>query len=439
MKFQLRTNARQKALGDAVLLDYFPGENGSTIRNNGSDFFGDLIPTPAARDAFHLGVAAYCADRVAPRSTMPDGWTREIELVAPVEADGWDRAINDLTQALTFLTGDHWSIDLRKVDTKDESAGQLDLFPADAVCLFSGGLDSLTGAIDLLEDGKTLVLLGHYESGQAPKRQSELAARLVTKYGHDRVELRQLFLAPSRAQARQTRPLPPTRENTTRSRSFLFLGAGLALASALGPGVPLYIPENGLIGINVPLTGSRPASLSTRTTHPYFIDLIGRVIADVALDVDVVNPYRLLTKGEMLVASANEALLCRLGPRSISCSHPEAARWTKKPKRPQGNCGYCYPCLIRKASLHRAGLPGGTYAYDLKKDYAVIVETGKGASLRALVRSLAGPARTADVLRTGPIPNGEASAFDAVYMRGRGELAAWLKTAVPTSLRRQLP
>lgn len=439
MKFQLRTEAAQKALAGAVLLDYFPGKTGSTIRNNGTDFFADLMPTTAARDLFHLGVAVYCADRVAPRWTGPDGWTREIHLIAPVEAPGWHAAIENLTAALSFLTGDKWIIELRETDRGGDSAAQLDLLPADAVCLFSGGLDSLSGAVDLLEAGKSVVLVGHYESGQAPKRQTELAAGLTKKYGRDKVELRQLFLGPESPTAAQKRPLPDSRENTTRGRSFLFLAAGFALASALGRSVPLYIPENGLIGINVPLTGSRPASLSTRTTHPYFLDLVGRIRSAAGIEVELANPYRLMTKGEMLVGSANQALLRQLAPRSISCAHPEAARWTKNPRRPQGNCGYCYPCLIRKASLHRAGLPGGTYAYDLKSDYALIADTGKGSSLRALVRSLAAPARPADVLRTGPIPNAESAAFGDLYARGRQELLTWLKTAVPKDMRRQLP
>ena len=34
----------------------------------------------------------------------------------------------------------------------------------------------------------------------------------------------------------------------------------------------IYVPENGFISINTPLTRRRIGSLSTRTTHPYFIN-----------------------------------------------------------------------------------------------------------------------------------------------------------------------
>lgn len=62
----------------------------------------------------------------------------------------------------------------------------------------------------------------------------------------------------------------------------------------------------------------------------------------------VENPYWDKTKGEMVAQCANPALLQQLAPLSLSCSSPTKGRWTKKP---QGHCGYCLPCLIRRASL----------------------------------------------------------------------------------------
>lgn len=440
MRFQLRTDPAQPALAGTTLIDIFNGPAGSTVRNSVPEFFKDLVVPSAALDLFHLGVAVYCADRVDPRSSTADAWTRDISLTVPVDATvGWASAVDALTRALDFLTGDRWTLRLTPRDPPEESIAQLDLLPPDAVCLFSGGLDSLSGAIDLLDADQRVILVGHHENGQAPRRQTDLAEALAAKHGVGSVKLRQLFLAPSGPKRGQLRPLPQSRENTTRGRSFLFLSAGFAVAAALGQSVPLFIPENGLIGINVPLTGSRPGSLSTRTTHPYFIHLMEEVRSAIGLTVELKNPYRLSTKGEMLASSKNRRLLRVLAPRSVSCAHPEAARWTKNPRRPQGNCGYCYPCLIRRASLHHASLPGGSYAYDLKTDYKLIAETGKGASLRALLRSLSSPARPTDVLRTGPIPNGEAPEFADVYARGREELLTWLQADGGRQIRRRLP
>ncbi|MFX4393007.1 hypothetical protein ABTA65_20265, partial [Acinetobacter baumannii] len=61
-----------------------------------------------------------------------------------------------------------------------------------------------------------------------------------------------------------------------RTRSFNFIAFGALIATALSKNhfsnkiIKLYIPENGLISINPPLTPRRIGALSTRTTHPYF-------------------------------------------------------------------------------------------------------------------------------------------------------------------------
>jgi hypothetical protein len=59
-------------------------------------------------------------------------------------------------------------------------------------------------------------------------------------------------------------------ETSTRTRSFLFLAFGLAIASIEGSS--LWIPENGFASLNLPLTADQRGSLSTRTTHPLFLE-----------------------------------------------------------------------------------------------------------------------------------------------------------------------
>jgi 7-cyano-7-deazaguanine synthase in queuosine biosynthesis len=425
----LRTNPSGPQAGaDDFQLDWFPGDHRSTVQA-GTELLAGLTPPTHARDLLRLAVASYCADRLSARAGMTDGWTRELKLSIPVAVPArWDAASAPLTEALSFLSGDHWSFDFRadgSHSVHQETA--LDIRLADAVCLFSGGLDSLCGAIDLLEDDKRLILVGHYESGIAPSRQSALFQQLRQHYGEDRVAMRHLFLRPAPSNRHQARPLPRQRENTMRSRSILFIAAGFAVASSIGSDVPLYIPENGFIGINVPLTRSRPGSLSTRTTHPYFFERLTAATQAIGLTNELVNPYRVQTKGEMLAGSRNQTLLRTLAPISVSCSHPETARYAR---RPQGNCGYCYPCLIRRASLHAIGADNETYAYDLAAESALFLgRSAKGASVRALIRSLASTASPHDVLRNGPIPQGQTEAFAEMYMRGRDELRRWLIAA----------
>ncbi len=139
-----------------------------------------------------------------------------------------------------------------------------------------------------------------------------------------------------------------------------------------------------------------------------------------------------------MVGSRNLGVLAELAPRSLSCSHPEAGRYFELP---QGNCGYCYPCIIRRASLHHAGLdtPKG-YALDvLKKRGFIDSSSHRTEAVRAVVRSLGRRHVWSDVLRNGPIPAEDRATFDGVYRRGRQEILDWLSTASDRRLTSRLP
>lgn len=432
MRFQLRTRRDQKALPEpAILLDWMG--NGSTIQQR-QNLTTHLNPPAVAIDFLRFAGGVFCVDKLAPR---PGTWTRSLALDVPVRDTGpWTATAPLLAETLSFLSGDEWEIDVRpSTEPAIKQATISD--PVDAVCLFSGGLDSFAGAVDLLAQGKSVCLVAHYEGGQAPKTQEHLARALARTYGRDRVLFRHIFLRPAPPSSLQTRQLPEDRESTTRTRSILFLAAGLVVAAGYGPDVPLVIPENGFIGINVPLTRARTGSLSTRTTHPYFMEQLGRCVSDLGLNNPVTNPYRTATKGEMLAASADQDTLFKYARATLSCAHPEAPRYAK---REQGNCGYCFPCLIRRASMHHVGLDeADDYAFDALNE-ADEMEQARGADLRALVRSLNRSAEPLDVLRNGPVRPDDLTGFAGVYARGRVEILDWLRAATTApALRRQLP
>jgi 7-cyano-7-deazaguanine synthase in queuosine biosynthesis len=341
-----------------------------------------------------------------------------------------------LSEALSFLTGDQWQLSLLPTSEATYEA-QPQEETVDAVCLFSGGLDSFTGAVDLLAGGNRICLVAHYEGGQAPEAQRLLFRRLALRFGRDRIVFRRLFLRPASPAAGQRRPLPDDREPSMRSRSLLFVAAGLVVASGYGPDVPLYIPENGFIGINVPLTAARSGSLSTRTTHPYFMAKLAECAQKLGITNPIVNPFRTMTKGEILAACRDQQTIRALATETLSCAHPEASRYTR---RQQGNCGYCFPCLIRRSALQHVGLDRPRdYAFDALREDAEL--TGdRGSDLRALVRSLNRPAQPADVLRNGPVQANDIEAFAGVYERGRREILAWMTAARPSRhIRLQLP
>jgi 7-cyano-7-deazaguanine synthase in queuosine biosynthesis len=437
--YRLRTDVTAEITGapSVHLLDWAPGNSASTIQvgKAGTRFFEDWRAPREAIDLALLGAAAYCIDKVSLRRDTPDRWTRELELDLPVERpDLWNTA--GWSGVLSFLTGDRWTITARHDD--QDPLARVNKVPADitavgdvhGVCLFSGGLDSLCGVIDLLEEDPSvrLCLISHNEGGQASTAQETLLTELVNHYGEDRLIAKRLFLRPAPPNSSQARRLPAPRENTTRARSLLFLTIALALAASVGPTTPVSIPENGFIGINVPLTRARSGSYSTRTTHPHFIRSFTEAAARCGVTNPVLNPYRLLTKGQILAGSRNRELLRRLAPVSVSCSHPEAARYVN---RSQGNCGYCFPCLIRRSSMAHVGWDSSDgYAWDALDGIDLLDRATRRASdLRAVVNGIFGARPDRDILRNGPIPDREHRAFIGVWRGGLDELRAWFTGA----------
>ncbi len=423
---------------DLRLLDWSPGNSAATIqlgKNAGARFLTGWRAPRQALDLFLLGASVYCVDKSCRRNTANDVWTRELTLELPVSDDSAWRAA-DWTSALDFLTGDRWTLAPTKgtASPLDGVSGVPDevtpVGSVDAISLFSGGLDSLTGVIDLLEEDpdRRLCLISHNEGDQASTAQKNLITALRAHYGADRLEVRGLFLRPAPTAPDQTRPLPGDHETTTRARSMLFLTAGLALAASVGPHIPVYIPENGFIGINVPLTRARIGSYSTRTTHPHFMKLLSTAAENVGVHNPIRNPFRLKTKGEILASSRNPQLLRSLAPQSVSCSHPEAARYVG---RPQGNCGYCFPCLIRRSSMAHVGWDSAAgYSWDALTGVGLLdTDTRRAADLRAVLNGAYTQRPDRDILRNGPIPDGEHRDFLRVWRRGLDELRTWLEGA----------
>ncbi len=310
-----------------------------------------------------------------------------------------------------FLTGDDWSLEARNRQPSLEIKAKPDnSWQPDCVCLFSGGVDSLAGAIDLLEAGNRVLLVSHYDFGQLAGAQNLLTDRLISHYGPEKVRrwgFRIQFEAP---------------ELSLRSRSLLFIGLGVAAAAVWGQDLPLHIPENGWISLNPPLTSNRLGSYSTRTTHPYFISGLKNFLASVGINQDLVNPFQFETKGEMLRRSRNRSLLHALLPYTISCAHPVASRWKKDR---QGNCGYCFPCLMRRAACHAAGWDDGReYLYDALQQPEVLTSRARGADLRSLLYLVnewcQDPKPQQLLWQTGPIPGSSENKQKLAGLIGRG-------------------
>lgn len=314
-----------------------------------------VFPSEIGLDLLVIAAHVHAADtRISRAEQSQDSWTREIRLVVPVsDPNRWNAAAQTIKRTLDFLTGDRWMIGFRsrperfaEIITPPETL----LPPAfDTVSLFSGGLDSLIGAIDLLEQGRTPLLVSHAGEGATSDAQNALFAALKKQYSgnvFDRLRVWMLFPA-ELVQGVGS-------ENSTRGRSFLFFALGVFAGTGLRTDFVLGVPENGLIALNVPLDPLRLGSNSTRTTHPYYIARWNDLLGALGISGRVENPYWSMTKGEMASACANPSLLRALVPHALSCAHPSNARHLGIKGRGIEQCGYCLPCLIRRAALNAA-------------------------------------------------------------------------------------
>ena len=190
------------------------------------------------------------------------------------------------------------------------------------------------------------------------------------------------------------------------------------------------VPENGLISLNVPLTTARSGSRSTRTTHPHFVALFRELLGRVALPNAVQTPYRFRTKGEMLRECKDPVTLAGATPLTMSCSHPEVGRY--QGRSPNNHCGYCVPCIIRKAATKSARLPDAPYDVQIETS-PPLHTTDSGRDYRAFQMALQRMGGMTNsqaafrVLAPGPLPPEEILDFAGVYLRGMEEVRGLLE------------
>jgi len=116
------------------------------------------VPEPNL-DLVALAVLSFLADRTVRRPSK--GWEREIELDLPVhDIDRWEVVAWDVAHTLEILTGDSWTLNLRKwASSKLRKVAERP--EVDQVLLFSSGGDSLCDAVRSLTAGERLLLVSH--------------------------------------------------------------------------------------------------------------------------------------------------------------------------------------------------------------------------------------------------------------------------------------
>jgi hypothetical protein len=314
-------------------------------------------------DFVRIASAVLSADRSVLRSGRLSSWNmRDITVVVDVlSVEPWDSVCRELQELLGFLTGDTWHLGFTEkqgapAQTAVRAAG------ASRIVLFSGGGDSGVGALlsaHELQGTAKHALVSHFSDKNLPPLQRSLARKTDALFPGTLADHIQVHHSRGRKTVNGN---GYRNENSTRSRSLLFLAFGLAVASV--ERLPLWIPENGYASINPPLSPNRRGSLSTKTTHPAFLLGLRNILAKVGAHGDLSNPFAARTKGEMFLEVKDllgEEAASEYLSATTSCSHTGAKTFGIS-RRAQ--CGVCFGCLLRKASFIASGIADGTEYID---------------------------------------------------------------------------
>ncbi|MGD6803840.1 Qat anti-phage system QueC-like protein QatC [Rossellomorea aquimaris] len=372
-------------------------------------------------DLFYISLIVYGLDRIIPRDKADDCWSRDIKVYLPVfNIKIWSENKNLLQELLNFLSGDTWEFEFRernnfteselKVKNKMESS-KTKINDTSKICMFSGGLDSFIGAIDLIEQTGTsdIKFVSHYGGGKGViEYQKALTTSIINEYNLSQDNFKSFYASAKNGV-----------EDTTRTRSFMFFAHAIVLATTMNKKIKLIIPENGLISLNIPLTNSRLGSSSTRTTHPYYILLLERLIINLNIDIEIENPYQFKTKGEMILESRNiEFLKSNIG-NTMSCSHPDQGRMSGD--KVTSHCGYCLPCVIRRASILKAKITDTSRYRDIDFTSGPTAKTSL-LSYKIGVQKFNEKLSFLKIQNSGPVTS-NIEDFIGVYNRGMNELA----------------
>jgi hypothetical protein len=306
---------------------------------------------PLHTDFVRLAALAFFCDRTVKRPRM---LRRTLDLeVAVSNPAAWEPHSERLAAILAILTGDAWTLSWKR--RREPRLGDIDTLPtADLCLLFSGGADSACGAVIARDEGHQPLLVSHSDWRNISGQQTTTLNALEAAFGSRPPNLKWRF---ARTTQQVGSGIEFANETSRRSRSLLFIALGAAVSATTG--TDLWIAENGFTSLNPPLMAESLGALSTRTTHPAFIDGLIETLMNVGLNVSLRNRFASVTKGQMFglvrdalgLSPASELL-----SETHSCGKPQRVRGYA----PDAPCGVCLGCLVRRGAFIAAGLQDNT-------------------------------------------------------------------------------
>ena len=339
---------------DCAILDYrSSGNEPPTVRLGLPDFVRSVYFLPnRCLDLLEIAAYVFAADRLTSRGSREaveyQSWSRNLHFVVKVrDYEFWcqPRVRDALQAALRFATGDQdYEFTFQAGHTTpptslfDSQAFSIEAEDAFSIMLFSGGIDSLAGAVQRLEQtSEHVCLVSHLSQVGTIRTQRGLASALRESY-RGRVSPYQ-FKTHLQGVGRK--------EETQRSRPFLYGSIAFALATAFDRD-RFYIYENGVTSLNFARREDLLNARASRTTHPQTVGRLTYLFSIMAEKAFIIEtPFLWYTKSEV-VKYLKDSGHGHLLSSSVSCSHT----YNSGPNAT--HCGECFQCLDRRIGVYGA-------------------------------------------------------------------------------------
>lgn len=322
------------------------------------------------KDLLEMAGYIFAADRKTYRGHPDDveyhNWSRKFHFhfyVRDIEFWNQDKIKKILAEGLCFMTGD---VEYEFTFYKAEPDFPEDIFDNEnfeiegkeelSILLFSGGIDSLAGALEKIKTTKDEICLVSHQSGVPTVKTTQKSL-----FG----ELNRIY--PNRCKHYKFRcglAKKKSRDETQRTRPFLYCSMAFAIATTYNQD-NINVYENGVTSINLPETQDLMNGRASRTTHPKTIGLLEKLFTEISgKEFKINHPFLFKTKTDVIeLLKKNDGL--RLLDSSVSCSRTF--------QKPQGktHCGRCTQCVDRRFAVYANEVErfdeNGIYKFDFVK------------------------------------------------------------------------
>ena len=333
---------------------------------------------PVIMDLYRIASTVYVSDLQLCRN--PRLQTRNFNILISVSDKGkWEAQKQHLESTLRFLSGDNFNFHFIQGEFPEKEFIFKEIEQKKAISLFSGGLDSFSGVKWLINNGYSPIIVSHGPRNNTTTHVQNILHRELQKIIPN-LDVVQVKARPRIAST--TNPGLRVKEPSQRTRSFLFLALGSLFA--LENGIKeVFLSENGILALNIPITVSRIFT-NTKTAHPRYIKDFNMLVNNLFPDsIYVKNPFVQMTKGEVISILDNDNYK-NLIKETITCS--KSYQLQMKRDTSAKHCGICIPCILRRVSVHHAHLwdYDAQYADDILGSFDNIDHGGQATLLELL-------------------------------------------------------